>query len=106
MKYLFSVLFVFPFAAAAQLPLTSLPDFLKPNQTPTEVLNSTHVTLMENNFRLLETNVIGKSRGFKLLGFITIVPSSHTRAMSRLYGKMHVEPGRPQTLANVVHESS
>src|SRR3954471_2432795 len=106
MKYLYSILFVFPLAAAAQLPFTSLPDFLKPNQPPAEVLNSTHVTLMENNFRIVETNVVGKSRGFKLLGLITIKPTSHTRAMSRLYEKAHVEVGRPQTLANVVHESS
>jgi hypothetical protein len=105
MKYVSLALLLFPFAAAAQFPVPLTPDWLKQTPSAAEVLNSTHVTLMENNFRIVQTNVIGKSRGFKLLGLITIKPASHTRAMSQLYGKAQVEPGRPQALANVVRES-
>lgn len=99
------VVLLFPWLAAAQLPIPLTPDWLKQGSSSAEVLHSTHVTLTENNFRIVQTNVIGKSRGFKLLGLITIKPASHTRAMSELYGKAQVEPGRPQALANVVRES-
>ena len=106
MRSFYLVLLLFPFTAAAQLPFPALPDWMKPSQSSADVLNSTHVTLMENNFRIIETNVIGKSRGFKLFGFITFKSASHTKAMSRLYEKAQVEPGHPQALANVVRESS
>jgi hypothetical protein len=106
MRHFYFVLLIFPFAALAQFPVPLTPDWLKQSPASADVLSSTHVTLMENNFRIVQTNVIGKSRGFKLLGLITIKPSSHTRAMSELYGKARVEPGRPQALANVVRENS
>jgi len=105
MRYFYAVLLFVPFVAVAQLPIPLTPDWLKQGSSSADVLNSTHVTLMENNFRIVQTNVIGKSRGFKLLGLITIKSASHTRAMSQLYGKAQVEPGRPQALANVVRES-
>ncbi len=106
MRHFYAVLLFFPLLAAAQFPVPLTPDWLKQGSSSAEVLNSTHVTLMENNFRIVQTNIIGKSRGFKLLGLITIKPTSHTRAMSELYGKAQVEPGRPQALANIVRENS
>ncbi|HTD66884.1 MAG TPA: DUF6567 family protein [Candidatus Limnocylindria bacterium] len=106
MKYAYWVLCWFPLAVLAQLPIPLTPDWLKPASSSAQILSSTHVTLTGNNFRIVETNVIGKSRGFKLLGLITLKPVSYTRAMSRLYDQAQVEPGRPQALANVVHESS
>ena len=105
MKYLFAALLLCALTATAQLPVPITPDWLKQTPSASEVLNSTHVTLMENNYRIVRTNIIGKSRGFKLLGLITIKPASTTRAMSQLYGKAQVEPGKPQALANVVRES-
>ena len=86
--------------ADAQFPVPLTPDWLKQSPSSAEVLSSTHVTLMENNFRIVQTNVIGKSRGFKLLGLITIKPASNTRAMSQLYGKAQVEPGNHLVLGN------
>jgi hypothetical protein len=106
MKYFYAALLMFPFMALAQLPIPLTPDWLKQSSSSADVLHSTHVTLMENNFHIVQTNIIGKSRGFKLLGLITIKPSSHTRAMSQLYGKAQVQPGKPQALANVVRENS
>jgi hypothetical protein len=105
MRHFYAVVLFFPLLAFGQLPIPITPDWLKQGSSSAEVLNSTHVTLMEDNFRIVQTNVIGKSRGFKLLGLITIKPASNTRAMSDLYGKAQVEPGRPQALANVVRES-
>jgi hypothetical protein len=105
MKKIFAALLLLPVLSAAQLPVPLSPDFLKPPSSSAQVLNSTAVTLAENNFRIVEPNVIAKSRGFKLLGFITLKKASHTIAMSRLYEKAQVETGRPQTIANVVHES-
>jgi hypothetical protein len=105
MKSLCAVLLVLPWIAAAQLPVPLSPDLLKPPSSSAQILNSTAVTLMDNNFRIVEPNVIAKSRGFKLLGFITLKKASYTVAMSRLYAKANVEAGRPQTIANVVHES-
>jgi hypothetical protein len=105
MRHCYAVLLFFPLLAVAQFPVPLTPDWLKQGSSSAEVLNSTHVTLMENNFRIVQTNVIGKSRGFKLLGLITIKPCSHTRAMSELYSKAQVQPGRPQALANVVREN-
>ncbi len=104
MKY-FCWLLLSPLVTWAQLPVPITPDWLKGGQSSAQVLHSTHVTLMGNNFRVIETNMIGKSRGFKLLGLITIKPASYTKAMSRLYGQAQIEAGRPQALANVVHES-
>lgn len=106
MKLVYSLLLLFPIAVAAQLPIPITPDWLKPSQTSAELLQSTHVILTENNFRIVATNLVGKSRGFKLLGLITFKSTSHTRAMSRLVEKAHVEIGHPQALANVIHESS
>jgi hypothetical protein len=50
---------------------------------------------------VLKTNVVGQSKGFALLGILTIVP---VKAASRLYTQAEMQPGRPQTLANIVME--
>jgi len=105
MKSVFAALLLLPLAALAQLPIPITPDWLKQGSASVDLLHSTHVTLMEDNFRIVQTNIIGKSRGFKLLGLITIKPASTTRAMSQLYGKLQVETGQPQALANVIRES-
>ena len=66
MKYAYWVLCWFPLSAVAQLPIPLTPDWLKPGQGSAQVLSSTQVTLSENNYRIIETNVIGKSRGFQI----------------------------------------
>jgi hypothetical protein len=53
---------------------------------------------------VLKTNVVGQSKGFALLGILTIVPAKFTTAASRLYTQAEMQPGRPQTLANIVME--
>jgi hypothetical protein len=96
-----------PFCTFAQLPIPLTPDWLKAGgEKSFGVLNSTHVTLTENNFTIVETNVVAKSKGFKLLGLISLKSASYTKAMTDLYARAQVKQGHPQALANVVYESS
>lgn len=105
MKWVFMVLVLFPMAAFCQFPIPISPDWLKGGEKQSGVLHSTEVQLVGNNYRVLQTNVVAKSGGFKLLGLISIKSPSYVVAMSRLYAKAQVEEGSPQALANVVHET-
>ena len=105
MKWVYWALIFLPFAAFAQLPVPLTPDWLKGGDKEAGVLHSTQVQLLGNNYRVLQTNLVAKSSGFKLLGFITIKSPSYVLAVSRLYRKAQVEEGKPQALANVVYES-
>lgn len=69
-----------------------------------EIHNNTDVRLQEKNFVVIKTNVMGQSRGFSLLGFITIDPAKFTTAMSRLYTQAEMQPNQPQTLVNLILE--
>jgi hypothetical protein len=71
-----------------------------------EVHSQTSIRLQEGNFVTLRTNVVGSSKGFKLLGFITLYPATLNKAMNRLYANAEAQNGRPQTLANLVVEHS
>lgn len=73
---------------------------------PLQVHEETQVKLAEDNFLLIKTNVIGRSHGFSLLGIITIVPATLTKAMNRLYGAAEMPPGEPQTVAHLVIEQT
>jgi hypothetical protein len=75
-----------------------------PNASALEIHNNTDVRLQEKNFIVIRTNVMGQSSGFSLLGVLTIVPAKFTKAMSRLYVQAEMQPGRPQTLVNLVME--
>jgi hypothetical protein len=94
-----------PLTALAQLPVPISPDWLKGSEKTSGILNNTHVTLTGNNYVMVQTNVVARSRGFKILGLITLRSASYTEAMSRLYAKAQVKEGQPQAIANVVHES-
>ncbi len=71
-----------------------------------EVHEQTSVKLAQDNFELVRTNVVGQSKGFSLLGFITIYPATLTKAVSRMYAAAEMRPGRPQTVANLIVEHS
>jgi hypothetical protein len=89
-------------AGASALSAASLVGL--PNASALEIHNNTDVRLQENNFTVIRTNVVGESSGFSLLGILTIVPPKFTKAMGRLYTKAEMQPGRPQTLVNLVME--
>jgi len=66
----------------------------------------TEVRLQEANFIVTRTNAVGQSRGFSLFGLLTIVPAQFVTAMNRLYVQAEMQPGRPQTLANLIMEKN
>ncbi|MEJ0090689.1 MAG: DUF6567 family protein [Limisphaerales bacterium] len=74
--------------------------------SPLDLRNQTSVQLSEGNFVLVKTNVMGQSRGFALLGIITIVPAEFNTAFSRLYSQAGMESGKSQTLADISVEKS
>jgi hypothetical protein len=71
-----------------------------------EIHQQTQVTLAEANYVIVKTNVVGKSSGFALLGFITVKPAQFQKAAGELYAKAEIQSGRPQTLGNVVMEKT
>ena len=89
-------------AGASALSAASL--IGSPNASALEIHNNTDVRLQEKNFIVIRTNVMGESSGFSLLGILTIVPAKFTKAMSRLYVQAEMQPGRPQSLVNLVME--
>ncbi|HEX4263115.1 MAG TPA: DUF6567 family protein [Verrucomicrobiae bacterium] len=91
-------------ASMAMLPSTF--GSLNPSSASLEIHNQTEVKLTEGNFMVMKTNVVGQSRGFSLLGFITLVPARFQTAMDRLYVKAEMQSGKPQTLGNVIMEKT
>jgi hypothetical protein len=91
-------------ASVATMP--SMFGSLNPNSSSLEIHSQTDVKLTEGNFMVMKTNVVGQSRGFSLLGFITLVPARFQTAMDRLYAKAEMQDGKPQTLGNVIMEKT
>ncbi len=91
---------------AAVAPLTSLISSPQSGPPPLQVHEETRVSLAQDDFVLIKTNVVGHSSGFSLLGLITIVPATLTKAMNRLYGVAEMQTGRPQTVAHLVIEQT
>jgi hypothetical protein len=89
-------------AAGSALSAASL--IGSPNASALEIHNQTEVRLQEKNFVVIKTNVMGQAKGFSLLGILTIFPAKFTKAMHRLYVQAEMQPGRPQTLSNLIME--
>jgi hypothetical protein len=89
-------------AAGSALSVASLVG--SPNASALEIHNTTELRLQEKNFIVIKTNVMGQTKGFSLLGILTIVPAKFTGAMNRLYVQAELQPGRPQTLENLIME--
>jgi hypothetical protein len=87
---------------AAVAPATSI--LTSANPSALEIHNNTEVRLQEKNFIVVRANVVGQSKGFSLLGVLTIVPATFTKAMSRLYAQAEMPPGSSRTLSNLVME--
>lgn len=66
----------------------------------------TSVNLSEGNFTVVKTNVVGRSKGFSLLGFIPIYPPRLTKAMDQLYANAEIQSGRSMSLAHLITEHS
>jgi hypothetical protein len=89
---------------AAIAPFSSLLTPPSGSTPPLEIHEQTSVELAKDNFFLVKTNVLGRCRGFSLLGIITIVPATLTKAMSHLYATAEMRPGQPQSVAHLVIE--
>ncbi len=67
-------------------------------------LHRTEVALTRANYRVVQTNLVGESRGLTLLLFLTVDPVSHTEAFADLEAKAPLEKDRARALVNVAHE--
>jgi hypothetical protein len=91
---------------AALVPLSSLISMPSAGAPPLQVHQQSSVELAKNNFVIVRTNVVGRSRGFSLLGIIIIHPATLTKAMNRMYDAAGMRTGSPQAVANLVVENS
>lgn len=71
-----------------------------------QATEQTNVKLARDNFVLVKSNVVGRSKGFSLLGLVTICPATATEAMTRLYAAADMRPGEPKTVAHLTVERS
>ena len=85
---------------AAVAPIGSAVSTL--NTSPNlQIFNTTELRLQQKNFVMVKSNVIGESKGFALLGIITIVPARFDTAMNRLSAHADLKPGSSRTVANL-----
>jgi hypothetical protein len=91
---------------AALVPFSSLLSIPSSGTPPLQVHDETSVRLAEDNFVLVKTNVVGSSRGFSLLGLLTIQPATVSQAMNRMYAAAQLERGRPQTVSHLIVEQT
>ena len=69
--------------------------------------SATAVNLTQKNYKILHAGVVGKSYGFRLLGFIPIVSPSYGEAKSDIYKSTNETlEGRPIALANQTEDRS
>src|SRR5207253_1505818 len=95
-------------AGLATMPFSSPSSLMSsgPSANALEIHTQTEIKLDEADFVVVKTNVVGQSKGFALLGIITIIPAKFTKAMNRLYGQADMQMGKPQTLANLIMEKN
>jgi hypothetical protein len=103
-KFLPLLLVLVLVTSCAALP--PLPFVLPSVSDQVPVLPLTSVSLAECNYRIVKTNVVGTSRGFALLGLITIKPPDYTEAFAQLNQAGGISEGKALALVNVVQQSS
>jgi hypothetical protein len=107
MKHLSRLLCVW-FLVTGCAPIPPLP-FTLPlpsGSGQTSVLTLTEVNLAQRNYRVVRTNVAGTSRGFALLGLISVKPPNAIEAFARLYEAGGISEGTALALINVLQHSS
>ncbi len=91
---------------AAVAPMTAAAGSLLNPSPPGQVTDLTSIRLDQDNFEVVRTNVVGRSKGFSLLGLITIWPATLTKATQQLYANAQLDLGRAQTPAHLIVERS
>lgn len=71
-----------------------------------KALHETSVGLNRANYRIVQTDVRGESRGLTLLIFFTVDPISYAEAFSDLQANAPIEAGDTRAFVNVVHDRS
>jgi len=106
MRRRFAAVFIAAVGLLGCASLAGVPSgVLSPAATPAGVtMVSTRTDLSQANYRVVRTGVKGESRGFVLLVFFNVVPTSLSDAMDRLYDAAGLEPGGSWALANAVIE--
>ena len=61
-----------------------------------------NVDLSKKNYRIVQSNVVGSSAGFRLLGIIPLKGRSTVSAMSSLNARLESPEGRARALINLV----
>jgi hypothetical protein len=87
-------------------PVPPLPFTLPSGAGQASVLTLTEVNLAQRNYRVVRANVAGTSRGFALLGLITVKPPDAIEAFARLYEAGGISEGKALALINVIQQSS
>lgn len=100
---MFAGLAIFAGGCAAVAPISSAVGAINPGAT-LQIYNTTELRLQQKNFVMVKPNLMGQSKGFALLGLITIVPAKFNTAMNRLNAQADLAPGTARTLANLVLE--
>ncbi len=91
---------------AAALPaLPALSGLIPPSENP-QIQTTTSVNLSKKNFKLIKANVSGQSVGFSLLGIFTLKSAEYEEAITQLYRSAGFSEGKPQVLANVMHQQT
>ena len=66
----------------------------------------TSINLSGGNFTVVKPNVVGRDKGFNLLGVIPIRRPKLTAAMDKLYAKANIHDGESKTLSHMIIEHS
>ena len=66
----------------------------------------TSINLSGGNFTMVKPNVVGRDKGFSLLGLIPIHRPKLTTAMDELYAKANIHHGESKTLSHMIVEHS
>jgi hypothetical protein len=105
MRHLSRLLLVV-FLGTGCAPIPPLPVTLPSGAGQASVLTLTEVHLAQRNYRVVRTHVVGTSRGFALLGLITVKPPDAIEAFARLYEAGGISEGTALALINVIQHSS
>jgi hypothetical protein len=105
MRHLSRLLLVV-FLVTGCAPVPPLPFTLPSGAGQASVLTLTEVHLAQRNYRVVRTHVVGTSRGFALLGLITVKPPDGIEAFARLYEAGGIAEGQALALINVIQHSS
>ena len=101
MTKLFPILIVHAlFAGCAAVPILPLVSPFLSGQQP-QVSTITSVQLATQNYKIVKTNMVGTSRGFSLLGFISLMSPDYAEATAQLYqaGESPKERPRPSSMS-------